>query len=99
MEKLVEQGLLFDFYGELLTEHQKEVYGTLVNNDYSLSEIAAEYGISRQAASDLIKRIDRLLLSYESKLKLVERFNKIRDIISECNDIPAALKDEILREL
>lgn len=99
MEKLVEQGLLFDFYGELLNEHQKEVYGLLVNNDFSVSEIAEEYGISRQAASDLIKRIDKILFSYESKLNLVGRFTKIRDIITESSEIPENIKEKILKEL
>ena len=99
MEKLVEQGLLFDFYGELLNEHQKEVYGLLVNNDFSISEIAEEYGISRQAASDLIKRIDKILFSYESKLKLVERFEKIRNIITETSEIPENIREKILSEL
>ena len=49
MEKIVEQGLLYDFYGELLTEHQRRVYEDVVFNDMSLSEIAEEQGISRQA--------------------------------------------------
>lgn len=48
MEKIVEQGLLYDFYGELLTEHQKAIYEDVVFNDLSLSEIAKEKGI-RQA--------------------------------------------------
>ncbi|MDE6893741.1 MAG: DNA-binding protein, partial [Lachnospiraceae bacterium] len=48
MEKIVEQGLLYDFYGELLTEHQKKIYEDVVYHDLSLTEIAAENGISRQ---------------------------------------------------
>ena len=48
MEKIVAQGLLYDFYGELLTEHQRRVYEDVVFNDMSLSEIAEEQGISRQ---------------------------------------------------
>lgn len=48
MEKIVEQGFLYDFYGELLTEHQKKIYEDVVYNDYSLTEIARENGISRQ---------------------------------------------------
>ena len=45
MEKIVEQGLLYDFYGELLTDHQKAIYEDVVINDMSLSEIAREQGI------------------------------------------------------
>ena len=56
MEKIVEQGLLYDFYGELLTEHQRKIYEDAVYNDLSLSEIAEMQGISRQGVHDLIKR-------------------------------------------
>lgn len=48
MERIVEQTLLYDFYGELLNEHQRNVYEDAVFNDLSLSEIADEYNISRQ---------------------------------------------------
>lgn len=83
MDKLYEQTMLFDFYGELLTEHQRKVYGDAVYNDLSLSEIAEEQGISRQGVHDLIKRCDKLLLDYESKLHLVERFAKAKEIVKE----------------
>ena len=53
MEKIVEQGLLYDFYGELLTEHQRRIYEDMVFNDLSPSEIAKEQGISRQSVHDL----------------------------------------------
>ena len=79
MEKLVEQGLLYDFYGELLTKHQREIYEDAVYQDMSLSEIAEEHGISRQGVHDLIKRCDRLLLGYEEKLHLMERFSRIKE--------------------
>jgi len=72
MEKLVRQGMLFDLYGDLLTEHQRDVYGSLVNEDLSLAEIAEEQGTSRQAVQDLIKRTDRKLEEFESKLHLLE---------------------------
>ena len=79
MEKIVQQGLLYDFYGELLTEHQRRIYEDVVMNDLSLSEIAQEQGISRQGVHDLIKRCNRILEDYESRLHLVEKFLKIRD--------------------
>ena len=47
MERIVVQGLLYDFYGELLTEHQRKIYEDVVYNDLSLTEIAQENGISR----------------------------------------------------
>ena len=67
MEKILEQGLLFDFYGELLTEHQKKIYGEAVDNDMSLGEIADEYGITRQGVHDLLKRSNHILEEYEEK--------------------------------
>lgn len=73
MEKIVEQGLLYDYYGELLTEHQKKIYEDAVYQDLSLSEIAEEAGISRQGVHDLIKRCDKILQEYEEKLHLVAK--------------------------
>ena len=61
MEKFVEQTFLFDFYGELLTERQRQVYTSVVFEDYSLSEVAEELGISRQGVHDLVKRCDKIL--------------------------------------
>lgn len=65
--------MLFDLYGDLLTEHQRNIYGALVNDDLSLSEIAADFGITRQGAQDLIKRTDKKLEDFESKLHLLEK--------------------------
>lgn len=78
MEKIVEQGLLYDFYGELLTEHQKRIYEDVVFHDMSLSEIAEEQGISRQGVHDLIRRCDRTLQNYEDRLHLIEKFQKVK---------------------
>ena len=83
MEKIVEQGLLYDFYGELLTEHQRQIYEDVVFNDMSLSEIAEEQGISRQGVYDLVKRCDKILSGYEEKLKLVEKFNRTKKMVEE----------------
>ncbi len=81
MIKIVEQSMLYDFYGELLNEHQKRIYEDVVFNDMSQSEIAKEEGISRQGVHDLIKRCDKILKDYEEKLHLVEKFaNTKRDV-------------------
>jgi len=82
MEKIVEQGLLYDFYGELLTEHQRKIYEDVAYNDMSLAEIAEEYGISRQGAHDLIKRCNKLLAGYEEKLHLVDKFTEAKKTIA-----------------
>ena len=83
MEKIVRQGLLYDFYGELLTEHQRQVYEAVVYENLSLAEIAAEQGISRQGVHDIVKRCDKMLLEYEEKLKLVAKFMKIQKQVQE----------------
>lgn len=83
MEKIVEQGLLYDFYGELLTEHQRKIYEDAVYHDLSLSEIAEMQGISRQGVHDLIRRCDRILEDYEEKLHLVKRFYEMKEKICQ----------------
>ena len=104
MEKIVEQGLLYDFYGELLTEHQKKIYEDAVYNDLSLSEIALEQGISRQGVHDLIKRCDKILAGYEEKLHLIHKFTNTREKVKEISNITdnmviKQLTKEILEEL
>jgi predicted DNA-binding protein YlxM (UPF0122 family) len=87
MEKIFEQALLYDFYGDLLTEHQKQIYEAAVFNDMSLGEIAAEQGISRQGVHDLIKRCDKILSEYEEKLHLAERFATAKKKISQIDSL------------
>ena len=101
MEEFVKQSLLYDFYGDLLTDHQKEVYGAYVQDNLSLGEIAAEMKISRQGVHDIIKRCNLLLKGYEDKLGLVKRFLDIRhriSLIRSCDSLETAraLAEEIL---
>lgn len=83
MDRIYEQTMLFEFYGELLTEHQRAVYTDALYNDMSLGEIAEEQGISRQGVHDLIKRCDKILQDYENKLHLVARFVKEKETVKE----------------
>lgn len=87
MERKVEQAYLYDFYGELLNQHQQNVYEAFVFNDLSLSEIAEEEGISRQGVHDLIKRCTRSLEGYEEKLHLIEKFNEAKDKVSQIHQL------------
>ena len=104
MEKFVEQTFLFDFYGELLTERQRQVYTSVVFEDYSLSEVAEELGISRQGVHDMIRRT---LEEYEEKLHLVEKFLNIRSQVIKIHELAdkyhaediAAISNVILEEL
>lgn len=92
MEKMVRQALLYDFYGELLTEHQKSIYSDIVLNDLSYSEVAKAEGISRQGVYDLVKRCDKILEDYESKLLLVEKFLDTKERVSRINELATELK-------
>lgn len=93
MEKIVEQGILYDFYGELLTEHQKHIYEDVVFNDLSLSEIAKEQGISRQGVHDLIKRCDKILAGYEEKLHLIHKFNETKKMVEDIRQLTKTYKE------
>lgn len=83
MERIVEQSLLYDFYGELLNEHQREIYEDAVFQDLSLSEIAQDKGISRQAVHDVIKRCNVALEEYEGKLHLLKRFLAVKENVRQ----------------
>ena len=104
MDKIYEKSLLYDFYGELLTDHQKQVYEDVVLNDFSLSEVADEIGISRQGVHDLVARATKSLEEYEKRLGNVKKFLEIRkkaERIKDLTDDAAILAavDEILEEL
>ena len=105
MERIVEQTLLYDFYGELLTEHQRHIYEDVVMNDYSYTEVAEEYDISRQGVHDLIKRCNKILEDYENRLHLVEKFLFIREKVEEIRTLAGTNQEidticsDILEEL
>ena len=75
----IELSLLYDFYGALLKEHPKKMFAENVLEDWNLSEIAEEEGISRQGVYDSIKRATRQLYRYEETLGLVARYKKQKE--------------------
>lgn len=66
--------LLFDFYGDMLTDRQKEFYDLYYNEDLSLAEIAENYGISRQGVRDVIVRAEAIMTELEDKTGIIKRF-------------------------
>ena len=94
MEEKIEQAYLYDFYGELLNEHQRRIYEDFVFNDLSLGEIANEEGISRQGVHDMIRRCDKILEDYEARLHLVAKFLTAKEKIKEIH----TLSRRLLRE-
>ena len=99
MDKMLKQALLYDFYGELLTAHQKSIYEDFVLNDYSLSEIGDDRQISRQGVYDIVKRCDKLLNGYEDKLHLIQKFLLAKEQIAEIQGYAGRiLKDDCSSE-
>jgi len=82
LKDVVEINLLMDFYGQLLTENQLSVMEMYYNDNWSLSEIAESLSISRQGAHDFIKRARTMLLEYENKLHLVQKFSNTKEKIN-----------------
>jgi len=85
--------LLFDFYGDMLTDRQKEFYDLYYNEDLSLSEIAENYGISRQGVRDVIVRAEAALTELEDKTGIIRRFHAMQDRLKEVQaDVDAISK-------
>ena len=103
IEKIVEIGILFDFYGKLLSEKQYLAIELYYIHDLSLMEIGDELGITRQGAFDIIKRAENNLYKYEESLGLVKKFRSSHDginrIISISNDIMEIAKKDNLHEI
>ena len=99
MDEILKQALLYDFYGELLTAHQKEIYEEVVLDDCSLSEVAEAHGISRQGVHDLIKGCQKMLEGYEEKLKLVEKFLAIKKKVQTIEQLTGEVSQEPDRQL
>ncbi len=81
-EKNLELGYLLDFYGELLPERKRTVMDMYYNEDLSLAEVAAEIGISRQGARDIIKKAEEELFFYEEKLGLAKKLRSVERVAS-----------------
>ncbi len=85
--------LLFDFYGDMLTERQREFYDLYYNEDLSLAEIAENYDITRQGVRDVIVRAEGILTELEDKTGIIRRFQKMQEQLEQID----TAADEILR--
>lgn len=100
-EKNLNLGYLLDFYGELLSERKRSVMDMYYNEDFSLAEIAAEIGISRQGARDIIKKSEEELLFYEEKLGLAKKLKRVEASASQLqqmakeHSLPKTIEDKI----
>lgn len=83
IESIAENSLLYDFYGQLLSKRQQEVMALYHEENLSLSEIAEEFGISRQAVHDTLKKAEQALNEYEVKLGLMARLMKSKEAVAD----------------
>ena len=95
MESIEKTSLLYDFYGGLLTEKQRQVMELYHEENLSLAEIAEEFGISRQGVHDTLKKAEHLLTEYEDKLGLVAKLMKSRHAIAEIDRIIDGIIDSL----
>jgi uncharacterized protein len=106
-EQMTRAAMLYDFYGQLLTDKQREFWELYYHQDLSLGEIAEEYGVSRQAVFDLLKRTEKILIDYEAKLVLVSKYmlerEKIEQVIEDIGKIKKSQDisniDQIIQDL
>ena len=96
MDKLIERGLLYDYYGGLLSEKNRRIYEAAAIDDMSLAEISDEMGISRQAVSETLKRTDDKLRGYEKELQLILKAGRLEEAVTELRE--AAFGETIDRE-
>ena len=86
-----EMAMLFDYYGSMLTEKQKEYFDMRYNQDLSLGEIAEIQGVSRQAVFDNLTRTENLLRRMEENIGCIKRDMQLRKALEEFQDIAARL--------
>lgn len=82
LDKMVKMGLLFDYYGALLTEKQQEIWKLYYYQDLSLGEIAERYSVSRQAVYDILQRTGNALEDFEEKLKIIEKTRRLNRLLT-----------------
>lgn len=87
IDEITQASLLYDFYGQLLSKRQREVMELYHEENLTLSEIAGEFGISRQGVHDALKNAEKALEEYESKLGLMEKFQRSRAAVVEIDFI------------
>jgi predicted DNA-binding protein YlxM (UPF0122 family) len=95
MDYVVRMGLFYDFYGGLLTEKQQKVFGLYYLENLSLAEIAEEEGTTRQAVHDLLRRTEKRLVGWESKLGLVDRYLRELAAVQEVKRAIGALENKL----
>ena len=100
MDKLLQRSLYYDFYAELLTEKQRNTFKMYYLDDFSLQEVAEQNGGTRQAVNLLLKRTEKILEGYETKLHLVEKHMLKQDKVNAVGKLVVHTEHEMqIREL
>ena len=97
IEKMVEIGLLFEQYKELLTDKQREIVSLYYEEDYSLGEISENLNVSSQGVYDTLKRSEKILKDYENKLHLVEKIQEQEKLTKTIIDKIVDIKQDLLQ--
>lgn len=97
IEKIVEINLLFEQYKDLLTDKQREMVTLYYEEDYSLGEISENLNVSRQGVYDTLKRSEKILRDYESKLHLVFKSQEQEKLIKNIQDKVVDIKQDLLQ--
>lgn len=96
IEKMIEIGLLFEQYKELLTDKQREIVSLYYEEDYSLGEISENLNVSRQGVYDTLKRSEKILRDYEDKLKLVSKLQEQEEFVKLVENKIVDIKQDLL---
>ena len=97
IEKMIESGLLFEQYKELLTDKQREIVSLYYEEDYSLGEISENLNVSRQGVYDTLKRSEKILRDYEDKLKLVSKLQEQEEFVKLVENKIVDIKQDLLQ--
>ena len=97
IDKMVEIGLLFEQYKELLTDKQREIVSLYYEEDYSLGEISENLNVSRQGIYDTLKRSEKILKEYENKLHLVFKHQEQEKFVKIIADKVVDIKQNLLQ--
>jgi len=99
IEKMIEVGLLFEQYKELLTEKQREIVSLYYEEDYSLGEISENLNVSRQGVYDTLKRSEKILRDYEDKLGLVSKLKEQEELVRNLKNKIVDIKQDLLHNI
>lgn len=97
IEKMIEIGLMFEQYKELLTDKQREIVSLYYEEDYSLGEISENLNVSRQGIYDTLKRSEKILRDYEDKLKLVSKLQEQEEFVKLVENKIVDIKQDLLQ--